>query len=105
MAIAKHDVFGGNSIGAAVIRPIQLFSSEAPFQPSDGFNSDTNMIFAHGRNSFLGQSSETDLDVGYVTSFFNGALALQANVGYRINLAGQSGTNSLSVISRAKFNF
>jgi hypothetical protein len=43
--------------------------------------------------------------LGYVTSFFNGALALQANAGYQMNLAGQSGTNSFSVISRAKINF
>ncbi|MBV8799195.1 MAG: hypothetical protein JO208_05245, partial [Alphaproteobacteria bacterium] len=56
--------------------------------------------FALGR-----QASETDIALGYVTTFFNGALALQANAGYEMNAGGQNGTNSLTVLSRAKINF
>lgn len=63
------------------------------------------MSFGRERDPLLGQIPDTDLELGYVTSFFNGALALQANAGYQMNLAGQSGTNSFSVISRAKINF
>jgi hypothetical protein len=75
------------------------------FQANDGFDPSADMIFGRGHDSLVGQTPETDLELGYVTSFFNGALALQANAGYQMNLAGQSGTNSLSVISRAKINF
>jgi hypothetical protein len=104
-AIAKHGVFGDDSIGLSVIRPIQVYSGDAGFQPSDGLDTGADMAFWRTRDSLLGQTPETDLEFGYVTSFFNGALALQANAGYQMNLAGQSGTNSLSVISRAKINF
>jgi hypothetical protein len=105
LAIAKHGVFGDDSIGFSVIRPIQIFSGDGAFQSNDGFDTGSDPIFSHGRDLLIGQTPETDLEVGYVTSFFNGALALQANAGYQMNLAGQSGTNGLSVISRAKINF
>ena len=104
-AIAKHNVFANDSIGFSVIRPIESYSSEFGFQPTDSFDAGGDMIFSHARDSLSSQTSETDLEVGYVTSFFNGALALQANASYQMNLAGQSGTNSFSVISRAKINF
>lgn len=104
-AIAKHNVFANDSIGFSVIRPIESYSSDFGFQPSESFDAGDNMIFSHAHDSLSGQTSETDLELGYVTSFFNGALALQANAGYQMNLAGQSGTNSFSVISRAKINF
>jgi hypothetical protein len=105
LAFAKHGVFGDDSIGLSVIRPIQVYSGDVGFQSTDGFDTGADMIFSHSRDSLSGQSPETDLELGYVTSFFNGALALQANAGYQMNLAGQSGSNSLSVISRAKINF
>jgi hypothetical protein len=105
LAIAKHGVFGNDSLGFSVIRPIDSYSGNIGFQPYDGFDTGTDMSFGRWRDSLLGQTPETDLELGYVTSFFNGALALQANAGYQMNLAGQSGTNGLSVISRAKINF
>ena len=40
-----------------------------------------------------------------MTTFMDGALALQANAGYQMNVAGLGGTNAVSVISRAKINF
>jgi len=76
LALAKHGVFGDDSIGLSVIRPIQVYSGDVGFQPSDGFDTGADMIFSHSRDSLLGQAPETDLEVGYVTSFFNGALAL-----------------------------
>jgi hypothetical protein len=105
LAIAKHHVFGEDSIAVAVIRPIQTYSSDLGFLPTDSLDTGSDMIFGRAHDSLMGQAPDTDLEVGYVTSFFNGALALQANAGYQMNLAGQSGTNSFSVISRAKINF
>jgi hypothetical protein len=40
-----------------------------------------------------------------VTTFLDGALALQANAAYQLNTQGQNGTNSLAVVSRAKIKF
>ncbi len=55
--------------------------------------------------SLASATPETDVELGYITTFFDGALALQANAGYQMNFAGQSGTNALTVLSRAKINF
>jgi hypothetical protein len=51
-----------------------------------------------------GSTAETDLQLGYVTSF-DGALELQANAAYQMNFQGQTGANSLAVLSRAKIKF
>ena len=61
-------------------------------------------LFAAG-NRAPTQTPETDLQVGYVTQFLNGALALQANASYQMNYQGLSGANSVSVLSRAKIKF
>ena len=59
-------------------------------------------LLARGR--FAGKP-ETDLQLGYVTSFLDGALALQANAAYQMNYQGQTGATSLAVLSRAKIKF
>ena len=48
---------------------------------------------------------ETDLQLGYVTSFLDGALALQTNAAYQMNFQGQTGATSVSLLSRAKIKF
>jgi hypothetical protein len=100
ISVAKHGIFAENdSLGLAVSRPIADFAgrlSVAPLNSSDPF---TNPILP------FSSKPETDLELGYVTSFFNGALALQANASYQMNVEGQNGTNALTVLSRAKINF
>jgi hypothetical protein len=104
MAVAKHGLFGDDSLGVAVSRPLNLAANgiglgTAPVDPFDGF------ISANTHPILGGQSSETDLQLGYVTTFMDGALALQANAGYQMNAQGQPGTNGVTVLSRAKINF
>ena len=48
---------------------------------------------------------ETDIEVGYVTTFLDGSLALQTNASYQMNFAGQTGANSVSLLSRARIKF
>jgi hypothetical protein len=100
VSVAKHGLFAENdSLGLAVSRPIADFAgrlSVAPLNSTDEL----------GRPLLpFGARPETDLELGYVTSFFNGALNLQANAAYQMNVEGQNGTNSLTVLSRAKINF
>ncbi len=100
VSVAKHGLFAQNdSLGLAVSRPIADFAgrlSVAPLNNTDEL----------GRPLLpFGTKPETDLELGYVTSFFNGALNLQANAAYQMNVEGQNGTNSLTVLSRAKINF
>ncbi len=100
LAVAKHGVFGDDAIGLSVSQPAT---------PSSGFdtvaNGQPSPVFI-GRDHLLdGLKPETDIEVGYVTTFLDGSLALQTNAAYQMNFAGQSGTNALSLLSRAKIKF
>jgi subtilisin family serine protease len=105
-AIAKHGLFGDDdSLGLAVSRPLQIYSGGVNLSLADGVGATGNLTIGHEYDSLASATPETDLELGYVTTFMDGALALQANAGYQMNVAGIGGTNSLSVISRAKINF
>lgn len=99
VSVAKHGLFSGeDSLGLAVSRPLELYAG--------GKASATGAPLIGGDHVLLpGSKPETDVELGYVTTFFDGALALQANAGYQMNLAGRSGQNSMTVLSRAKINF
>ena len=98
--IAKHGLFAENdSLGLALSRPIADFASRLSVAPLNNGDDLGNPLLP------FGTKPETDLELGYVTSFFNGALNLQANAAYQMNVEGQNGTNSLTVLSRAKINF
>jgi hypothetical protein len=105
LAIAKHGLFGDDALGLAVSRPAALTTGAVDLgdsmtaDPFDGF------ISSATRPILSGNTAETDLQLGYVTTFLDGALALQANADYQMNSAGQSGNNGVAVLSRAKINF
>ncbi len=102
IAIAKRGLFGDDALGLS-------FSQPAPSVLESGFDmvaasGDLPPVFvASGR--LPSQTPETDLQLGYVTSFLDGALALQTNASYQMNYQGQTGATSLSVLSRAKIKF
>ncbi len=54
---------------------------------------------------FDSKTPETDFELGYVTTFLDGSVALQTNASYQMNFAGQSGSNAVSFLSRAKIKF
>jgi hypothetical protein len=105
VAIAKHGLFGDDTLGLAVSQSSEPAAGSINLDdsimadPFDGFISSTT------RPILSGKTAETDLQLGYVTTFLDGALALQANAGYQMNSAGQSGNNGVAVLSRAKINF
>lgn len=105
LAVAKHGLFGNDALGLAVSRPIDTgtggidLGGMATADPFDGF------ISSATRPILNGATEQTDVELGYVTTFMDGALALQANAGYQMNTAGQPGNNSVAVLSRAKINF
>ena len=102
VAVAKRGLFeDSDSLGLAVTRPMQVYEGKIDLSntgPGD------NSLLGHARLPVAG-APETDVELGYVTTFLDGALALQANAGYQMNLQGQTGTNSITVLSRAKINF
>jgi len=102
LAIAKHGLFGDDTLGFSFSRP-------SPGVIDNGFNAvttsgDLPLTFI-ANDRFASQTQETDLQLGYVTSFFDGALALQANAAYQMNYQGQNGATSVSLLSRAKIKF
>ncbi len=99
IAVAKHGLFGNDALGVALSRP-------APSYAGGSFSSGTsNDLQFFGRDKlFAGTAPETDIEVGYVTSF-GGSVALQANASYQTNFGGQNGNNAVSLLSRAKIKF
>jgi hypothetical protein len=105
IAVAKHGLFGEDSLGFAVTRPIQIYSGTADITAANGIDANSDLRLNSERISLAGVKPETDIELGYVTTFLDGALALQANAAYQLNTQGQTGTNSLAVVSRAKIKF
>jgi hypothetical protein len=102
IAIAKRGLFGNDTMGVAVTRPA----------PGMG-GTDFDLVSGTGAppqalpSDLLldGQSPETDFELGYVTTFLDGSVALQTNASYQMNFAGQTGNNAVSFLSRAKIKF
>jgi hypothetical protein len=102
IAVAKHGLFGQDALGFS-------FSHPSPSLLDNGFemvasSGDLPPVFV-ANDRIPGAAPETDLQFGYVTSFLDGALALQANAAYQMNYQGQTGATSLAVLSRAKIKF
>ena len=103
IAVAKRGLFGNDTMGLAVSRPAPGMGGTPDFDLVSGVgarpaNLPDNLLLD-------GQSPETDFELGYVTTFLDGSVALQTNAAYQMNFAGQSGNNTVSFLSRAKIKF
>ena len=99
VAIAKHGVFGDDTLGFSFSRPApSMTGSLATLSAGD-----VPLTVAQGLP--LNRAQETDIQLGYVTTFLDGAVALQTNAGYQTNAQGQPGATSVSLLSRAKIKF
>jgi hypothetical protein len=104
IAISKRGVFGDDAVGFALSRPApSLIGSFAGLATSTDLPP---MVIAHSNDQYLlPRTPETDFQLGYVTNFLDGALALQANAAYQMNYQGQTGATAVSLLSRAKIKF
>jgi hypothetical protein len=94
IGLAKTGLFGDDALGIALSRPLQIDTG------SNSFGSlNTNFALANT------QARESDVALGYVTTFLDGSLALQANAAYQLNAAGAKGQNAVAGVARAKLNF
>jgi hypothetical protein len=87
LALAKQGVFGADAIGISISRPLQVYTG------------------AIGAALAGGQARESDVELGYVTTFLDGTIALQANAAYQLNAAGYEGENAVTGVARAKLKF
>jgi len=100
VAVAKRGVFGDDAVGLSFSRPAPSLSGSLSQLSASG---DVPLTVAQGMP--LGRAQETDIQLGYITTFMDGAVALQTNAGYQTNAQGQQGATSVSLLSRAKFKF
>lgn len=102
VSIAKHGIFGDDALGLSVARPADPEIGPSAFAT---VVSPTAQPVFIGPDHLLGdQKSETDIELGYTTSFSD-SFALQTNAAYEMNFQGQNGTNALEFVSRAKIKF
>jgi hypothetical protein len=87
-------LFGDDAFGIALSRPLEIYTGSKSFGV-------VNNNFALANT----QARESDVEFGYVTSFLDGSLALQANAAYQVNAAGTKGQNAVAGVARAKLNF
>jgi hypothetical protein len=87
LALAKQGLFGDDALGISVSRPLQVYTG------------------AIGAALAGAQARESDVELGYVTTFLDGTLALQANAAYQLNAAGYEGENAVTAAARAKLKF
>jgi hypothetical protein len=99
IAVAKRGLFGNDAMGLAVTRPAGSGDDLALVSGINGSQ------FIQGDRLLENRAPETDFELGYVTTFLDGAVALQTNAAYQMNFAGQTGANSVSLLSRAKIKF
>jgi hypothetical protein len=100
VAIAKRGVFGDDALGLSFSRPAPSMAGSLSSLSASG---DVPLTVA--QSVPLGRAQETDIQLGYVTNFLDGAVALQTNAGYQTNAQGQPGATSVSLQSRAKIKF
>jgi len=94
IGLAKTGLFGDDALGIALSRPLQIYTGTNNFGALN-----TNFALANT------QARESDVALGYVTTFLDGSLALQANAAYQLNAAGARGQNAVAGVARAKLNF
>ena len=106
VAISKFGVFADNdSIGLALTRPIHVYQGGIDLTADTDMDASGNLIQSSEHVSLSSKTPETDLETGYMTSYLNGALSLQANAAYQMNVDGRTGTNAVTLLSRVRFNF
>jgi hypothetical protein len=102
IAIAKNGLFGNDSLGIAVSQP--ALSANGQFVTTPGAGG-TSLLTRNFQLEGIGPKQETDVEIGYITTFLDGSLALQTNASFQMNYAGQTGQNAVSLLSRARIKF
>lgn len=100
-AIAKHGLFGDDALGLSFSRPAPSLANSF----AAGLTASGDLPPVMVTQGLPGRAPESDFQLGYITNFMDGAVALQTNAGYQTNFQGQSGATSGYVLSRAKIKF
>jgi len=104
IAVATRNVFGDDSLGFALTRPMHLYGGSGRLTVATYADSMGNLTIGHGLVNFVEATPETDLEVGYTKSFLDGRLSLQSNAAYQMDVGGQAGRNAATIITRLKLS-
>ena len=102
IAVATRNVFGNDSLGFALTRPMYIDGGSGTITAATAVDSSGNLTISHSQVGFAESTPETDLEVGYTKSFLDGRLSLQSDAAYQMDVAGQSGRNAVTFITRLK---
>lgn len=106
IAIAKHGLFGDDTLAIAFSRPAPGMASSFTSLVGASSGELPPLVVAHAPQlNNVARAPESDVQLGYVTNFLNGAVQLQTNAAYQSNYQGQPGATSVSLLSRAKIKF
>jgi subtilisin family serine protease len=104
IALATRNVFGDDSLGVALTRPMHLYSGTGTLTVATNADRMGNLTIGHGQVNFAEATPETDLEVGYTKSFLEGRLSLQSNAAYQLDVGGQGRRNAATFITRLKLS-
>jgi subtilisin family serine protease len=106
LGVAKFGVFEDtDSVGLALTRPIHVTQGGVDLTAATGIDDAGNLTMSSEHVSLSSTTPETDLEAGYMSSYLNGRLQLQANAAYQMNVDGRTGTNAVTGLARMQFNF
>ena len=104
IAVATRNVFGNNSLGFALTRPMYIDSGTGTLSAATAVDSSGNLTIGHSQVAFAESTPETDLEVGYTKSFLDGRLSLQSDAAYQMDVGGQTGRDAATFITRLKLS-
>jgi len=102
VAVATRDVFGDDSLGLAVTRPMHIYGGTGVMRAATDVDAEGNLTFGKEQIGFAEKTPETDLEVGYTKSFLEGKVALQSDAAYQLDVGGQSGRNAATFVTRLR---
>ncbi len=103
IAVATRNVFGNDSLGFALTRPMYLDSGSGTIAAATAVDRAGNLTISSSTLAFAEKTPETDLEVGYTKSFLEGRLSLQSDAAYQLDVAGQTGRNAVTFVTRLKW--
>ena len=103
VAVATRDVLVDNdALGVALTRPMDIYSGGGQFTAATSVDAAGNLGYGHEQVTFAEAAPETDVEIGYSRTLFDGRVSLQSDAAYQMDVGGQSGRNAATFITRLK---
>jgi hypothetical protein len=81
---------------------MHVYSGNGLLRAATDVDADGNVTFGREQIGFAEATPETDLEVGYTKSFLEGKVSLQSDAAYQMDVAGQSGRNAATFVTRLR---